>query len=1318
MCGFPLSQAAPVPSPVSPPPSQPPTPRPPKSSSSPTPSSIPTPPPQQASFAPQKPEAYHSSPQGFIPPTTPRTKPRLPIGRALIGLIILISITLIGFFGWQWWENRPATTSPLAEVEPCIPADLTDEYQLSNSHGLSGAFAQNTYFANGEEYSVEDNSTLTVPKDITLLIEPGARVRFGEGAKLVIQGTLLACGQDNRRILFTADASSGRPGYWAGIEFDNADSDSVIGHATFEFAGREGHAPIWLQDTDLHIEDVRFDSNQWYALSFNPDSFPRIRSPFTVENGPQGWEVRGGKMNKDQTWDSEQPFIVKGGLEVVEDAKLTLPSGIWVKFQPNSALRISGEMEANGTASNPIVFTSVNEQGDDTAPDPGAGDWGGLQFFGRDGRSQLAYVEIRYAGDTAIQSGCLYLQDAAPSFNNLTISDCGGFALSTDILSEPSFENLNLPEIKATQAWELRESTLDGTVKRSFAGISVAGSKTLLNPIVTGWVGIAESATLAVEPGVKFLFRGGERAGLWADGKLQLNGTQKDPILLTSWQDQTSGGEGGAASGDWGGLHLKGSQADETTLSFVTIRYGGQGNTNCLRLTNAAPTLNHLTIENCTGYPVSSDAASEPVVEALELKQNAQGNLWEIRESSLEERSEWVWTNLLAADDTPIIRLVTGLITIKPDATLTLEPGLILKFTGNAGLWAQGSLIANGTAAQPILMTSWRDPEGGGAESGAQPGDWAGVALDGGQTLKKLAYVEIRYAGIPNRGVSCLGLNEAAATLENVSIRHCAYYPISSDMVSDPKVTGLVLEDNQPADEWAMRKSTLPRGATRTWEPVPTSSGGQIIRTALDWLSVEEGAQLKINPGVVIKFQQNAGLWVGGSLNIEGSETQRVIFTSWRDPEFSREGGVQAGDWAGLAMEHAQGNSEIKYLEVRYAGANRNPRGAITLLGTSPTLSNIVLQDSAWYPLSLDLESNPKLERATFKNNTPANAVEIRASDLTTSGEHVLGTWTDAAGQPLIRVVTGQLNIGENATLRLTSNVVVKFDTNGKFVINGGLLMADAVLTSLHDDEYGGDTDGNAQGEPSWQGIELRSRKLIHLENTLIRFAQTGIWMENAAPQLVGVKIEDSWVSALNGDLLSTPEISGLSLSRNALNGLLLRGTTLPEGETRWQILNPDEPLVRVVQETLTVGTNARLIIDPGVIVKFAPETGLIVEGQMQAGQRNNTPVIFTTLADDEFGGDTDSTFQDTRRGGWLGLTVNPNNTNASLSLFSVRIRFATVGLLLTNLENWEYADLTIENSQAFGLSCDETFPFDPTNEEISLLNNGIPTESCPTPDR
>jgi hypothetical protein len=59
--------------------------------------------------------------------------------------------------------------------------------------------------------------------------------------------------------------------------------------------------------------------------------------------------------------------------------------------------------------------------------------------------------------------------------------------------------------------------------------------------------------------------------------------------------------------------------------------------------------------------------------------------------------------------------ILDGNVTVAAGATLTLSPGVVIKFNGQSRyLWVNGTLNATGTASQPIVFTSAKDDSAGG----------------------------------------------------------------------------------------------------------------------------------------------------------------------------------------------------------------------------------------------------------------------------------------------------------------------------------------------------------------------------------------------------------------------------------------------------------------------------------------------------------------------------------------------------------------------------------------------------------------------------
>lgn len=115
----------------------------------------------------------------------------------------------------------------------------------------------------------------------------------------------------------------------------------------------------------------------------------------------------------------------------------------------------------------------------------------------------------------------------------------------------------------------------------------------------------------------------------------------------------------------------------------------------------------------------------------------------------------------LAGDETwagTLLHLVAQDVSIPAGSTLTIQPGAVVKFASRRGLTVAsgGALNASGTVAQPIVFTSDRDDSAGGDTNGdgagslPAAGDWRGIFADGGDVW--LDHVELSYGAGTSSG--------------------------------------------------------------------------------------------------------------------------------------------------------------------------------------------------------------------------------------------------------------------------------------------------------------------------------------------------------------------------------------------------------------------------------------------------------------------------------------------------------------------------------------------------------------------------------------
>jgi len=112
-------------------------------------------------------------------------------------------------------------------------------------------------------------------------------------------------------------------------------------------------------------------------------------------NGGTSVVIKSGSITADETWTSDKVYRLDGRVLVTNDAELTIQPGTIIKASPGtgafaSALIVTrdGTINAAGTASKPIIFTSIADDiqpGQTTSPNlepTNSGLWGGVIILG------------------------------------------------------------------------------------------------------------------------------------------------------------------------------------------------------------------------------------------------------------------------------------------------------------------------------------------------------------------------------------------------------------------------------------------------------------------------------------------------------------------------------------------------------------------------------------------------------------------------------------------------------------------------------------------------------------------------------------------------------------------------------------------------------------------------------------------------------------------------------------------------------------------------------------------------------------------------
>src|SRR5262245_3112195 len=630
------------------------------------------------------------------------------------------------------------------------------------SGGQSGTFslANSPYLATADIF-VFGGQTLT--------IEAGVIVQFQDpGTGFFVDGALVARGTSASPILFTSDEAVKQSGQWKVLSIrSGATTNTVLENCIVECAAStaggfpealriEGAPPVVISNctvrtsagngltiygSDPRVLGCMFNNNTGFALTMRTDSLPVLRNNTAQGNANNAIGVFGFNVSRSGTWTKDNiPYTVYEDLFISSGATLTLESGVTIQFRdPDDGWFVDGTLIARGTPANPILFTS-----DEAVKQPGQ--WKVLSI--RSGASTNTVLEncIVECGASTVGGfpEALRIESAPPVLltnckvrasagNGLTIYGSDPRVVSCTFSNNTSFaltmRTDSLPVLRNNSAQG------NGTNAIGVFGFNVgrSGTWTKDNIPYTVYedVFINSGVTLTLEPGVTIQFRDPDD-GWFVDGTLIARGTSTSPILFTS-------DEATKQPGQWKVLYLRSSATTNTVLENCIVECGASvvgGFPEAVRIEGAPPVL----LTNCTirastgsgmtiyfsdprvlgctfsnnaGFALAMRTDSLPVLR----NNSAQGNGKDaigVFGFNVNRSGTWVKDRLpyTVIDDTYV----------NSGITLTLEPGLIVQFQDpDDALVVDGTLIANGTATNPILFTS--------DETSKQPGQWEQIVF-------------------------------------------------------------------------------------------------------------------------------------------------------------------------------------------------------------------------------------------------------------------------------------------------------------------------------------------------------------------------------------------------------------------------------------------------------------------------------------------------------------------------------------------------------------------------------------------------------------
>ena len=697
--------------------------------------------------------------------------------------------------------------------------------------------------------------------------------------------------------------------------------------------------------------------------------------------------------------------------------------------------------------------------------------------------------------------------------------------------------------------------------------------------LVTSDVTVSAGATLTIDPGIVVKFNAVDtnsgsssyyyRNDLIVTGTLDLQSTPGQEVVFTSSRDDEYGGDSngdGAASGpgseNWGAIKYTNP---DNVLHDAVIRYGGVGSS-----------------RYGTRYDTQMVWVAGSGSATLEIRDCVMENTYTRAIYAESTQTPWVHDNTISGSPQAIV-----------GTTATIENNHI-SGAGSYGINFSGS-----------CTVEWNTIIGGGTAIRVAGGSIQYNTITGGSGW-----------GIYLTGTGTTMVIGNTVTDKDYSIYQGPGDPVYSDNVFSG-ITNMVI-----AVGGAIGQDVL-------WDDVP----GVPYLVTSD-LTIPAGVTLTIEPGVVVKFNAvdtNSGsssyyyrndLIVAGTLDLQSTPGQEVVFTSSRDDEY---GGDSNGDGAGSspgpenwgAIKYTNPDNVLHDAVIRYGGVSYSRYGS----RYDTQMVWVAGSGSATFEIH-----DCVLENTYDKAIYAESALTPWVHDNTISGspQGIVGTVATVEDNNISDAGSYAINLSGIATVE------------GNTITGGGT----GIRVS------GGSIQDNTIGVGSGWGIYLTGTGSATISGNTVTGKDYPIYQGPGDPVYSG--------NLFSGNTNTVIGVGG-AISQDVL----------------WEdVEGLGYPYL--VTSDVTVSTGQTLTIDPGVVVKFnAVNTNsgsssyyyrhdLIVAGTLDLQSTPGQEVVFTSSRDDEYGGDSNGDGAASGPGSenWGAIKyTNPDNV-----LHNAVIRYGGVG--------------------------------------------------------
>lgn len=1166
------------------------------------------------------------------------------------------------------------------------------------------------YFPGG--FNIQPEGSLTISSNNIL--------KFQTGNTLNVDGKLIANAADGEYIYFTSNlddnwggdsnkdgtTTAPKPNDWYGIYFndDSQDANCLMHRCMVRYAGANNKGGINTIDASPTI-DMCDISNNYIGIYMQGTSNPilsnnsigsSLMTPLAMsfeanpvmsnntlsfsDNAYDAIGIIGGTMTASGTLKvraftdvTNITYLILDEITVPVGKTLTINKGITIKsYSPDwyyHRIIVNGSLIANATSDSIINFTSARDDNygypadcnkDGTITSPSVGDWGGV-IFNSGSAGTLNYCRIKYAKiyyysfstcstTEYINEAAVGIIDASPTISNCEFNNLN-YAISCYRSASPTLTNNSMINILYTPinisgpsnptisgitftnvGWQAMgllggNVCLNGTIKKR----DVAGFTNITYVLLSDMT-INSGTYVNVEPGVVIKVNNSLSSGsIFVDGGFKTDGTLSQKVVLTSIKDDNEGnpydtnGDGNAstpAAGDWGSVKFRSTSDDSyCTLNNCRVKFPGNTNEGAVTFENAAGKLKNSTLTNSSNYGVFCNGNSTPLIDSVAIQNCSMDPV------AMSLTSNPAFSNItFTSNFSQAIKIIEG----------TLSTVAILAPRNMAGITNIAYIVDQLTISSNAKLTISPD-------------------------------VVVKFRGGGNTYIKVNGNLIANGTSD-----HKIYFTSFKD---DSKGG----DSNNNGNTDSPQKGDWGQGYCNWWNHWDETPGG-------------------------IKFENNT--MVADTVN------------SLRYCEISY-------PTTGVRVENAHATIANSIIQLC------NSFGTAIAGSANPDFNTCQFYNINYSPVELSLFSNPTFTNNTALNvgymaigiipetYSQSATVPVRNFGGYTNISYLMeGPCTINSGSTItipegvVFKSINYINTSTNDHYWSSPSTVA----NG-FIVNGGLKIEGTttnpvIFTNAQDDNYGNPADMNQNGiatlppdgiNTGWDGKWITfndvSDDASSINNAILKFGNMGISTLSASPTINNTRFEKlyygvdmSGVSAPKidnctfNDLQYYPIQISLVSYPASTTGNLISGSTYKVIKVRDEVLTQDVVLpmrdfggktnIPYYFQKYEIGTSASLTINPGVICKFMKQSywdmsylniskGLLAQG----GSTPDSTIVFTSLLDDFYGGDSnaDSTKTKPSTTDWSGLNFVNESLDPLCNLKNCVIRFAQYGINTTN---------------------------------------------------